>query len=72
MRTTTISSKGQVTIPAALLREQHLEPGTQLTVIPLANGLALVERPASVTDAVAGATEGLYGEDYLDAEREWR
>ena len=72
MRTTTISSKGQVTIPAAILREKDLHPGAQLVVIALTNGLALIERPASLTDAIGGAAAGVYAEDYLERERgEW-
>jgi AbrB family looped-hinge helix DNA binding protein len=74
VRTTTISGKGQVTLPAALLRERHLEPGTTLLVVPVEGGIMLMPRPASLTDATAGATAGTYGDAvaYVDAERgEW-
>ncbi|MGA9308791.1 MAG: AbrB/MazE/SpoVT family DNA-binding domain-containing protein [Pseudonocardiaceae bacterium] len=71
MRTTTVSSKGQVTIPAALLRELHLEAGTQLLVVPVHDGVMLVRRPESAADALAGSVRDVYGDprEYVDAER---
>jgi AbrB family looped-hinge helix DNA binding protein len=71
MRTTTVSSKGQVTIPAALLRELHLEPGTQLLVVPVRDGVMLVRRPESAADALAGSVRDVYGDPrkYVDAKR---
>ena len=71
MRTTTVSSKGQVTIPAALLRELDLQPGTQLLVVPVRDGVMLVRRPDSAADALAGSVRDVYGDarEYVDAER---
>jgi AbrB family looped-hinge helix DNA binding protein len=71
MRTTTVSSKGQVTIPAALLRELHLQPGTTLLVVPVRNGVMLVPRPDSAADELAGSVRGIYGDvrKYVEAER---
>lgn len=71
MKTTTISSKGQVTIPASLLRELGLAPGQKLLVVPVQDGLMLLRRPHSLADALAGATGGLYGDPdaYLRSER---
>lgn len=71
MRMTTVSSKGQVTIPAAQLREMHLEAGTPLLVVPVRDGIMLVRRPASAADALVGSVRDVYGdaEDYVDAER---
>jgi AbrB family looped-hinge helix DNA binding protein len=71
MRTTTVSSKGQVTIPAALLRELRLEAGTQLLVVPVRDGVMLVRRPESAADALAGSVRDVYGDpqEYVDAER---
>jgi len=71
MRTTTVSSKGQVTIPAALLRELHLQPGTTLLVVPVRNGVMLVARPDSAADELAGSVRGIYGDvrKYVEAER---
>lgn len=71
MRTTTVSSKGQVTIPAALLRELHLQPGTTLLVVPVRDGVMLVRRPDSPADELAGSVRGVYGDarEYVEAER---
>jgi AbrB family looped-hinge helix DNA binding protein len=71
MRTTTVSSKGQVTIPAALLRELHLQPGTTLLVVPVRNGVMLVPRPDSAADELAGSVRGIFGDvrKYVEAER---
>ncbi|MGH3701790.1 MAG: AbrB/MazE/SpoVT family DNA-binding domain-containing protein [Pseudonocardiaceae bacterium] len=71
MRTTTVSGKGQVTIPAALLRELDLQPGTQLLVVPVRDGVMLVRRPDSAADALAGSVADVYGDgrEYVDAER---
>lgn len=71
MRTTTVSSKGQVTIPAALLRELHLQPGTTLLVVPVRNGVMLVPRPDSAADELAGSVRDVYGDarEYVEAER---
>jgi AbrB family looped-hinge helix DNA binding protein len=71
MRTTTVSSKGQVTIPAALLRELHLQPGTTLLVVPVRNGVMLVPRPDSAADELAGSVRGIYGDvrKYVEVER---
>ncbi|MGQ0773507.1 MAG: AbrB/MazE/SpoVT family DNA-binding domain-containing protein [Pseudonocardiales bacterium] len=71
MRTTTVSSKGQVTIPAAVLRELHLEPGSTLLVVPVRDGVMLVRRPDSAADELAGSVRGVYGDahEYVEAER---
>lgn len=71
MRTTTVSSKGQVTIPAALLRELELLPGTQLLVVPVRDGVMLLRRPESPVDALAGSARDVYGDagEYVEAER---
>lgn len=71
MRTTTVSSKGQVTIPAALLRELHVQPGTTLLVVPVRDGVMLVRRPDSAADELAGSVGDVYGDavEYVEAER---
>lgn len=71
MKTTTISSKGQVTIPASLLRELQLSPGQKLLVVPVHDGVMLLRQPDSLAEALAGATDGLYGDPdaYVRAER---
>lgn len=71
MRTTVISGKGQVTIPAGLLRELELAAGTRLHVVPVRDGVMLLRRPESAADALAGSTAGIYGDgqEHTEAER---
>ena len=71
MNTTTVSSKGQVTLPAALIRERHLKPGTQLYVVANRDSIVLVPVEGSLSERLAGATRGLYGEaeTYVEQER---
>lgn len=71
MKTTTISSKGQVTLPAQVLRELGLTSGTKLIVVPMRDGVLLLRRPDSLAEALAGATSGTYGdaESYVEGER---
>ena len=74
MSMTTISSKGQITLPAALLRERHLTPGTQLEIIATSQAIVLIEIPESLVRRLAGATQGIYGNaaDYVEGLRdEW-
>lgn len=71
MPTTTISSKGQITLPAALLRERHLTPGTQLEVVATTGAIVLVAADESLVTMLAGATAGIYGDpsEYIEQER---
>jgi AbrB family looped-hinge helix DNA binding protein len=71
MKTTTLSSKGQVTLPAALLRELHLGPGTRLYVVPTERSIVLVPVEGSLAERLAGSMRGHYGdpEAYVDGER---
>lgn len=71
VRTTTVSSKGQVTIPAAVLRDLRVAPGTRLLVVPLVDGVLLLRQPESLATTLAGSTGGIYGDvdEYVRAER---
>ncbi len=74
MSMTTISSKGQITLPAALLRERHLTPGTRLEIIATSRAIVLIAIPESLVHRLAGATQGIYGnsDDYVEGLRdEW-
>jgi bifunctional DNA-binding transcriptional regulator/antitoxin component of YhaV-PrlF toxin-antitoxin module len=74
MATTTVSSKGQITLPAALLRERHVLPGSRFEVVGTSTAIVLLPVDGSIVDALSGATRGAYGdvEDYIEAERsEW-
>jgi AbrB family looped-hinge helix DNA binding protein len=51
---TTITSKGQITLPAPIRRELHIEPGQQLQV-SLEDGKVSVEAPMSIEEIRAFA-----------------
>jgi AbrB family looped-hinge helix DNA binding protein len=55
--TTTISTKGQVILPAAIRKRQHWNPGTRLTVEETSEGVLL--RPAPLF--VATTPERVFG-----------
>lgn len=74
MPRTTVSSKGQITLPAAMLRERHLTPGTQLEVVATSNAIVLLTTDEPLAHKLAGSTRGIYGDPakYVDRERnEW-
>lgn len=71
MKTTTISSKGQITLPVEVLKQMGLASGTKLLVVPMSDGVLLLRRPDSLAEALGGATAGTYGdvESYVETER---
>lgn len=74
MKSATVSSKGQVTIPAELIRRLGIEPGSQLLVVPVEGGMMLLRRPESLADDLAGSISDVYRDpkQYVEAERgEW-
>ena len=68
---TRVSSKGQITIPAVLLRDLDLTPGTRLFVVRTGDSIVLVPVRGSLTQTLAGSTGGAYGDarEYVEAER---
>ncbi len=69
---TTISSKHQVTIPAAELRAAGLEAGERLVARADGPGRVVLEREHDVLGDFAGALTGVYVRDELDSLRnEW-
>lgn len=67
-----LSSKNQITIPVAVLREAGLAPGDQLSVRAAGNGRVEVERLVDVVEQYAGSFKAGYPPGYLDALRqEW-
>lgn len=69
---TRISSKNQVTVPVAVLREVGLEAGETVEVVAVAPGVFEVRRGASRLDGVAGMIPGLGAAVDLDTLRdEW-
>jgi AbrB family looped-hinge helix DNA binding protein len=67
-----VTSKHQVTIPAAAFEAAGLEEGDTLSVRVAGPGRIILERPHAVIDEFRGAFHGVYEADYLDALRdEW-
>lgn len=69
---TTISSKHQITIPAAELRAAGLEAGERLIARADGPGRVILEREDDVLAEFAGALTGVYADRELDSFRdEW-
>ena len=74
----TVSSKGQVVIPAEIRRRYGIEPGSKLVLVDLAGVLYLVPASDSPLEELRGMfadREGFSSEDFLawrraDAKRE--
>lgn len=60
-KTTTLSSKHQITLPARLVRELGLEPGDKLAVELEHGCLVLHPRPKDWLSYTAGSMPGYYG-----------
>jgi antitoxin ChpS len=56
-----VSSKRQVTLPAAMLRELGVEPGDRLVARRDDGRIVLSPRPKSWVDYVSGSARGTYG-----------
>lgn len=70
---TRVSSKNQITIPAAALADSGLSPGDRLRVVADGAGRLIAQRDGDPLDDVAGTLTGLYPSGYLDELRdEWR
>jgi AbrB family looped-hinge helix DNA binding protein len=73
VRTTTISSKNQITIPVDVLRGAGLAPGDRLEVRADDDGRVVLRRAENPFEAFAGALTGLYPPGHLEGLRgEWR
>lgn len=69
---TTISTKHQITIPAAELRAAGLEAGERLTARADGPGRVILEREEDVLAEFTGALTGVYADRELEALRdEW-
>lgn len=76
MKMLTISSQGQITIPASLRRDLNLKGGTKLILNLVdwvkSKAIVLQPMPKNWVDEVAGSGKGLWGkssEEYLKEER---
>jgi bifunctional DNA-binding transcriptional regulator/antitoxin component of YhaV-PrlF toxin-antitoxin module len=75
MPTTTVSSKGQITLPAALVRDRHLV-GQVLSITENPDGSILLRRRLSLDELLDSVVpHAIYGsreeaDTYLAAERE--
>ena len=71
--TARISSKHQVTIPAAAMRRAGLRAGDELRIEDAGRGRVVLARPADAILRHAGALTGVYPKGHLEKLRnEWR
>ncbi len=72
----TMSTKRQITLPAAMVRELGLKPGAKVIIRLEGDRLVIIPQPDSYRRALGGSLRGVYGEDvdaYVREERaEWR
>ena len=61
MPTITVSSKNQVTLPAAMVRTLGLRAGDKLVAELIDDRIVLLPKPASWADYMIGSLEGVYG-----------
>lgn len=66
--TTTLSSKHQITLPVAVVRELRLAPGDKFSVRLEDGAIVLRLRPRSWVDYVSGSMPGYYGKTKEDIE----
>ncbi len=71
--TATISSKRQITLPAAMARELGIGPGDKLVVCLEEGCIVLRPRPRGLVEYVGGSAGGLYGQtrEEIDAYIDW-
>jgi bifunctional DNA-binding transcriptional regulator/antitoxin component of YhaV-PrlF toxin-antitoxin module len=66
--TTTLSSKHQVTLPMAVVRELGVEPGDKFTVRLEDGAITMRPRPRSWVDYISGSMPGYYGKTKEEVE----
>ena len=66
---TTISQRGQVSIPAALRKKYHIEPETQVEWIEEGNAIKIIPLPKDPIKAFRGAGRGVYTSGRLIKDR---
>jgi AbrB family looped-hinge helix DNA binding protein len=70
MREAKLSSKNQIVIPREARDALGLRPGEKLLVVVRGNTIILTRKPRNYAEAVRESGQGMYGQDYLDKERE--
>ncbi len=65
----TVSTRGQVSIPAELRKKFHIEPETQVEWIDEGNALKVIPIPKDPVRAFRGAGRGRYTSDKLLKDR---
>ena len=76
MRTVTVSSKNQITIPVAILREVGINPGDRMAAAVIDGDIVLVKEPENWVQYLQGSMKGVYGgtresiDRYVRGERE--
>ena len=61
MRTITVSSKNQITIPVAILREVGISPGDRMAAAVIDGDIVLVKEPENWVQYFQGSMAGAYG-----------
>ena len=61
----TVSSKGQLVIPASVRRRYHIEPGTRVEVLDTGQEIVLVPVPKSAFRASRGMLKGYSVKEFL-------
>ncbi len=66
---TTVSTRGQVSIPADLRKKYHIEPETELEWMEDGNTIRVIPLPKDPVGAFRGAGRGRYTSDKLVRDR---
>jgi len=66
---TTVSTRGQVSIPAELRKKYNIEPETELEWMEDGNTIRIIPLPKDPVEAFRGAGKGRYTSDKLIRDR---